>query len=85
MRKLLILLLLFSTSVFADETTYTGEAVSDITVAAIATALSRPSTDVYIDTTPSDERILVIIATMTGQEIIDLDTLMVTTNGLTKQ
>lgn len=85
MKKLLFFLLLISTSVFADETVYTGANYNSSDCSAIATAIGRAASVVSIDVRPSDKWIKVIIANMTAQEITDLDSLMVTTNGLTKQ
>ncbi len=83
MKKLLFLLLLIPSLVIADETIYTGANCSDITCADVATATGHDISTISIDVRPSENWIKVMGHTSTEQA--DLDTLMVTTNGLTKQ
>jgi len=85
MRKLLLILLVASTSIFAEDKIYTGENAKDISCDAIATATGIAVTSISIDMRPSNKWIKVMIGTMTSQNRTDLDTLMVTNNSLTKE
>lgn len=86
MKKLIILLFIFAVqSVYGSEFVYNGANYHLITIAQIATDTGRSVDDFHLRFRPHDSEITVTFDSATAQEETDLDTLLVTTNGMVKQ
>jgi len=87
MKKLLILFLLLLTSAAfaAKPSAYTGTNYNVPTKRDIATATGIPKRHVIVKRDDSTQTIAVLLRKGTAEDQAELDTLMVTTHGLTKQ